>query len=661
MNNSQIKSYAKKQSLNSSIAKKFSIYIIALILIIIIFLNISYNSQKDTFTSNFEHSIKFTSKIIGESIKNASIIRYYSFIEPLFDILTDEQDIVYAIMLSDDNTVIESTIESYIGKNVNNIGDKFSREASSDKEITLRKYKDPYIKEQLINDKRNIINQMHNLRKNYPDMNLIYNYYQVEENLKILWKKEKFLKDKLYDLYSKENISQRLRKKIIKEEIKNKNLEIDALKKHINALVELGAMQKKLEKKILLIDKIDQSNLIYEVNVPMLDEDSEKYGMLRIGFSPKRGETIIKQIYFQSMFVGVLFIIVGLIISLFLASLITVPIQKLLKGAEILGRGELNYRINMKTEDELELLANSLNNMAEKLNESYSSLEQKVETRTKELQEAYMKLQLTQTQLVHSEKMTSLGQLVAGVAHELNNPINFITSNVKPLENSLKTLRKCIEIYDLFNITIDEKTHLEEFKIQNDFDFIIKDLDYLIEDIKEGASRAQKIIMDLRNFSRLDEAEYKEVDILQGIKSTLNLAINQYKKRVVVHKDFEELPLINCYASQLNQVWMNLLINACQAIDNTGDIWLRAYKENEMIVVEIKDNGRGIEKEKLEKIFDPFFTTKPVGQGTGLGLSITHSIIQKHNGIILVESTIGQGSKFTVKLPINKDNHDLSD
>ena len=251
--------------------------------------------------------------------------------------------------------------------------------------------------------------------------------------------------------------------------------------------------------------------------------------------------------------------------------------------------------------------------------------------------------------------MTSLGQLVAGVAHELNNPIGFITSNVKPLQDAIENILDLLNLYSKATLKDNEKEIIDNFKEDNDFEFLLDDVNDLIADIEEGAVRAHKIVKDLKNFSRLDEAEYKEVDIHDGIDSTLNLLSKYYKHRITVHKEYSNIPLISCYASQLNQVWMNLLSNAAQAIEGEGDVWISTEKGTEdNVIVKIKDSGKGIKQEVQERIFDPFFTTKPVGEGTGLGLSISHSIVEKHEGTIKLESEIGKGTTFIINLPVSR-------
>lgn len=294
--------------------------------------------------------------------------------------------------------------------------------------------------------------------------------------------------------------------------------------------------------------------------------------------------------------------------------------------------------------------------MSAQLLDLYESLEKKVEERTKELEQANQKLKETQTMMVHSEKMRSLGELVAGIAHEINNPINFIYGNIMILDNYQKDLLALIDKYALQESSMnpDAVKEINDFKQTIDLDFLKDDIADLIRSCLEGVERTKNIILDLKNFSRMDEMVFSECNIPKEIDTTLNILNNKIKNRIVVHKDYEEnLPKIEAYGGQINQVFMNILDNAQGAIKGTGDIFISAKKEGENIKIEFRDTGCGIKKENLNKIFEPFFTTKPVGQGTGLGMSIAYRVIEAHNGKISVESEQGVGTKVTILLPVN--------
>ncbi len=358
-----------------------------------------------------------------------------------------------------------------------------------------------------------------------------------------------------------------------------------------------------------------------------------------------------------------IFVVFGYFSSFLLAKYITKPLKELSQGTQEFTNGNLKYRSNIKTVDEIGQLGKAFNEMAEKLDNLYSSLEQQVKDRTQELhqaneqiQTAYKELQETQSMLIQNEKMLALGQLVAGVAHELNNPINFIYGNLEHLKNYGNDLIQIISLYEevekkLENIAAFE--NVKAFKTEVDYEFLCSDLPYLIKSCKDGSERCKQIILDLKNFSRVDEAILKDVDIHEGIDSTLNILSNKIKNKITIHKEYGELPIFPCYAGQLNQVFMNILDNSCQAMPDKGDIYIRTSLQNDNLVIEFEDTGEGIDEETKSKIFDPFFTTKPVGQGTGLGLSISYKIIKKHKGTIEVESQKGKGTKFIIKMPLN--------
>jgi signal transduction histidine kinase len=249
--------------------------------------------------------------------------------------------------------------------------------------------------------------------------------------------------------------------------------------------------------------------------------------------------------------------------------------------------------------------------------------------------------------------MASLGQLAAGIAHELNNPAGFIFGNMEVLDQCAKGIRRLLAFYEALPVTPDVATQARALKSEIDYDNTLADLLSIICDCREGAVRIRDVVDNLRVFSRLDEAEFKKVDIHDGIESTIRLLSRYYgAASVVLKRDYGELPLVNCYAGQLNQVWMNLLVNAAQAVGDAGEVRVKTGRVDDRVFVSISDTGCGINPDHLSKIFDPFFTTKPVGEGTGLGLSVSYGIIERHNGTIGVESRFGQGTVFTVSIPV---------
>jgi two-component system, NtrC family, sensor kinase len=296
------------------------------------------------------------------------------------------------------------------------------------------------------------------------------------------------------------------------------------------------------------------------------------------------------------------------------------------------------------------------NQELEKYNEE---LERKVKERTEELEKSLDKLKKMQQQLVHSEKMSSLGQLVAGVAHEVNNPATSVYAGIQALETNIEDLLEYTEKYRELSESIKNEDFEESKKLVQDMEDVSEDMEYLLDEgipwslksMKEGATRIKDIIKNLKTFSRIDEAEIKHADINEGIQTTLALVHHELKNRVEVIEEYADLPFIECYASELNQVFMNILVNAAQAISGEGKIWITTSLEDDWVYIKFRDSGKGIPADILKDIFNPFFTTKPVGVGTGLGLSISYGIIEKHGGQISVLSEVGKGTEFTIKLP----------
>ncbi|MBN1182705.1 MAG: DUF4154 domain-containing protein [Bacteroidales bacterium] len=283
-----------------------------------------------------------------------------------------------------------------------------------------------------------------------------------------------------------------------------------------------------------------------------------------------------------------------------------------------------------------------------------------LEEQKEKLQETLLQLKSAQTQLVESEKMASLGILTAGIAHEINNPINFINAGIDGLNITIKDLMLILKKYDEIdknNIDI-IITEIAKLKTQIDYEEVIKGLEVLLNNIKVGAIRATSIVKSLKTFTWLDDGELRFSDIHENIDSALILLRNLCKDKVEIIKEYGNLPKIECFPGRINQMFMNIILNSLQAIDEKGTITIktRLDKEKEKrIAIEIKDTGHGIPEEIIQHIFDPFFTTKEMGKGTGLGLSITQSIIEKHKGNIEVLSEVGKGTKFIVYLPLHNE------
>ena len=266
------------------------------------------------------------------------------------------------------------------------------------------------------------------------------------------------------------------------------------------------------------------------------------------------------------------------------------------------------------------------------------------------------RLEEAHNQLLQAEKMASIGQLAAGVAHEINNPIGFVNSNLGVLQNYVQKLLNLVGAYEKYEpeLSTDSIEALNALKQETDLGYLRDDISDLLSESLGGLQRVKRIVQDLKDFSHISDSEMLWANLEDGLESTLNVVWNELKYKAEVAKDYGKLPEVECIPSQLNQVFMNLLVNAAQAIQEHGKITLRTRQEGDKVRIEIADTGCGIPQEIINRIFDPFFTTKPVGTGTGLGLSITHGIIRKHNGRIDVSSEPGKGTTFSITIPIHQ-------
>jgi signal transduction histidine kinase/DNA-binding response OmpR family regulator len=302
------------------------------------------------------------------------------------------------------------------------------------------------------------------------------------------------------------------------------------------------------------------------------------------------------------------------------------------------------------------------------LNNQLVETSSQIEAKNKKLENTLKRLEDTQTQMLQSEKMASIGQLAAGVAHEINNPTGFVSSNLKTLNDYQQDIGKLIEKYQSLFGNLQQNGAKDALKpeyletIQNlkayeediDLEFLLEDINDLIGDCREGTDRIKKIVQDLKDFAHPGEDKLQSMDVNDGLNSTLNVVNNEIKYKATVYKDFGDIPTVRAYPQQLNQVFMNILVNAAQAIEKKGDIHIATRMIDNFVEIIIRDTGCGIKAEHLTKIFDPFFTTKDVGKGTGLGMNIAYNIVKKHDGTVDVSSEVGRGTTFTIRIPAER-------
>jgi signal transduction histidine kinase len=342
-----------------------------------------------------------------------------------------------------------------------------------------------------------------------------------------------------------------------------------------------------------------------------------------------------------------------------IADMLRMIVLEMIRGRyQILLTSGLHGQVVRDSYEALKEKALSLEKSEKKYRALASGLELEVQKKAREVER-------TQIQLMQKDKLSSIGRLAAGVAHEINNPIGFIQSNLNTIKGYQKDLsgllKRFEEILGLLNEkgSMDSTTEIrsaamavEEMKTEMDLAFILEDFEKSIQDSLDGTVRVSQIVADLKNFAHLDKAELEAMDINKGIESILNIVWNEIKYRAQLIREYGDVPLVECFPQRINQVFMHLLVNAAQAVDEQGEIRIRTWSDGEWVHVRISDTGHGIPKQDLNRIFDPFFTTKEVGKGTGLGLNVAYNIVRKHHGRIDVESEPGEGTAFTVRLPI---------
>lgn len=412
----------------------------------------------------------------------------------------------------------------------------------------------------------------------------------------------------------------------------------------------------------------------------IIQEAGVIYGQVEIGIDITTILQTIKEAEQRSIFIAAIEMLLVALFSFALGTYLTRQLKVLMTAANSISRGELDVYIPISGKDEITAVSNAFNLMAKNLHvaserrdlfeselkELNQKLEEIVLKRTKviidknqQLEAANKSIKDTQSKLMHSDKMASVGLLAAGVAHEINNPMSFIISNVEILEEYINQFQTLIELYKQMSFEDVDKHHLmhliQEYERKIDLAFIQDDLPGLIKDTKEGTTRVKDIVKGLKEFSHVDyESNFSSCNLNDCIKSTLKVVNNELKYHCEIKTDLKDLPNTYCSEGQIKQVILNLLINAGHAIEEKGLIEVSSKQNEDKIEIIIKDNGCGISEQALDKLFDPFYTTKEIGKGTGLGLSISYGIIQEHHGDILIESQVGKGSCFTIQLPITQ-------
>ncbi len=397
-----------------------------------------------------------------------------------------------------------------------------------------------------------------------------------------------------------------------------------------NQEVEIEKQRRDIENQNSILEDLEQEIGIKERNIEQQKSQLSNYANI-----------VARQKIFLYIIIAICILIAGLVFFIYRS-------YRIKKNAN----REIEEKNRELQERQEEIIAQS--EEIQQANEEVVATNEALEAQKSELQFTLENLKLTQSQLIQSEKMASLGLLTAGIAHELNNPINFVRGNVNPLQRDMDEIFSLIEQYDALiktNKLEEVSNRVSELKAEMDYGFLMKEINNLLQGIQEGADRSSRIVKGLRSFSRLDDEKFQLYNIHEGIDSTLILLHNKVKNSIRIHKDYGDLKEIECLPSKLNQVFMNILTNCIQAIEDKGDIFIQTVSSDIWVKIIIKDTGAGMSPEVKAHIFEPFYTTKDVGKGTGLGLSITYGIIEQHHGNIDVISEPRSGTEFIISLP----------
>lgn len=415
-------------------------------------------------------------------------------------------------------------------------------------------------------------------------------------------------------------------------------------------------------------------------------ESGERFGQVQLGISTSQMQQVLANAERWSISIAAVEMVLVALFSFVLGTYLTLQLAHLRRAAKSVTELDLTVEVPVKGKDEVADVGRAFNTMIEglrqvrakrdqyeqELQQLNEELEQRVERRTQallekntELEGANKQIKQAQSQLMQAEKMASLGQLAAGVAHEINNPLGFVSSNLNTLETYVQRYQQLTKHYqqalqaETDASRAEQLVELNEFMEKVDFEFVEEDIGDLLHDSREGAERVRVIVQGLKEFSHEGKEEWQLFDVSQCINNTVKMVNNRLPNNCQLLVDAPPLPATCCNPGQINQVLMNLVVNASQAVsDESGRINVRAREVDQSIEIRITDNGSGIAPEHLSKLFDPFFTTKAVGEGTGLGLAISYGIIKEHGGELTVKSKVGVGSVFCIRLPINADEND---
>jgi two-component system, NtrC family, sensor kinase len=412
--------------------------------------------------------------------------------------------------------------------------------------------------------------------------------------------------------------------------------------------------------KVSIPAEISSNNLLIVKRASLNTKLMNGNGAIMLGFKTAEIIQIRDRIRKVSFMVSGVVCLIAILVGFWLSRNISKPILALREAARLVGEGDLEQRVRKSTRDEIGDLTEAFNKMVEDLGKTRAELKQTnitLASTNTALKASMEELKEAQEQLLQAEKMASLGQLTAGIAHEINNPINFVSANITPLKEDLADILLILNCYDKI---IEEKklepdfTEAKNLKEKTHFGATVSEVRNLLTGIEDGARRTSEIVRGLRNFSRIDQNVFRKTNLNECIESTLTLLHSSFKNRIEIVKTYGDLPEVDCFPGQINQVLMNILSNAIQSISETGRIFINTRVTGDMVKISVKDTGGGMSEEVRKKIYDPFFTTKEVGKGTGLGLYISYGIIEKHNGKIEVFSNVGEGTEFVISIPITQ-------